>query len=63
MVAFPLTLPAAPGFARVTPRPHAVVGMTVSPFSLKQNIQEFSGEAWIFDVVVGLMNSRAEGAA
>lgn len=50
MITFPLTLPADGGPSRATIRDVNTVGVTSAPFSLSEQIQEYDGQAWEFDL-------------
>lgn len=50
MTTFPITLPNDGGPAKVTIRDVNVVGVTSAPFSLAEQIQEFDGQVWEFDL-------------
>lgn len=51
MITFPLTLPADGGPSRVSFRDNNTAGVTVAPFSLSEQIQEFDGQAWEMDMI------------
>lgn len=49
-ISYPLSLPTTPYAARVTMRARAVVGVSVSPFSLSQQVYAHSGQGWEADI-------------
>lgn len=61
MITYPITLPAAPVQRSITLRPRAAVAVAQSPFSLKQQVYAWSGQAWEGEVELPPMN-RATAA-
>ncbi len=49
-ITYPLSLPAAPRWRRSAFRYSAVVAVSRSPFTLKEQVQEHQGEIWMADI-------------
>lgn len=60
-VTYPISLPSAPGFTRVSIRPRSAVGMFASPFTYQQQVFAHQGQAWSGEFELPPM-TRAEAA-
>ncbi|CAB4176623.1 hypothetical protein UFOVP1672_27 [uncultured Caudovirales phage] len=49
-ISYPLTMPTAPGFVRVSFAPSFVVGVSNDPFALTQQVYRWPGAAWNVEV-------------
>lgn len=56
---YPLTMPSDPAPKRVSFSIVTAIGVTQSPFTLAQQLQEWSGQSWVADVTLPVMD-RAE---
>lgn len=61
-ITFPLSHPTAPGIAAVTWGGDSVVGITQSPFSKKQEVFRWGGQAWVGSVTLPPMERAAAEA-
>lgn len=61
-ITFPLTLPTDGGPSKASFMDDNVVGVTMAPFSLSEQIQEFQGQAWELELTFPPM-SEARGLA
>lgn len=61
-LSYPLTMPSTPQFRSVTFRARSVVGRSVSPFTLEQQVYAHSGEGWEADFDLPRM-TRAQAEA
>lgn len=60
-ISYPITLPSAPGYRRVSINPRSVVGVFASPFTYQQQVYAHPGQMWAGEFELPPMN-RAEAA-
>lgn len=58
-ITYPLTLPSAPAFRSLRFSPRSTIGVSLSPFTLQQQVQEYDGEIWRVDVELPAMARAA----
>lgn len=62
MIAYPLTLPASPGFRSIAWTPRSLSGINVSPFTGAQQVYQWPGEWWECVVTLPAMKDATAGA-
>ena len=58
-ITFPLTLPTAPSIRRVRILPSSIVGVSVSPFTAQQQVQDYADAGWAYEVELPAMERAA----
>ena len=51
-ITYPLTPPTSPAPSRIVLRAQAVVGASISPFTLQAQVYEYQGQSWAIDVTL-----------